>query len=123
MSTHKKKKNAFSSMADDDPFLQMLAYSKKILHKNSKSNLHINEPESHKQNDDIKAVTFGGEVIEDDKNSDDSELFGNLSETMSNQDVEESWKNKEYYRLPENVRNAIDIAKMKSPHSEFWYKL
>ena len=33
------------------------------------------------------------------------------------------WRNEGYWRLPENVRNAIDIAKMKSKHSEFWYKL
>ena len=33
------------------------------------------------------------------------------------------WKTKAYYKLPENVRNAIDIAKTKSKHSEFWYKL
>jgi len=33
------------------------------------------------------------------------------------------WRNKAYWRLPENVRHAIDVAKMKSKHSEFWYKL
>ena len=25
--------------------------------------------------------------------------------------------------MPENVRNAVDIANMKKKHSEFWYKL
>ena len=50
--------------------------------------------------------------------------------TMSKQQSEEDtgpaepfWKNKAYYALPENVRNAIDIAKEKSAHSEFWHKL
>lgn len=33
------------------------------------------------------------------------------------------WKNKEYYRLPENVRNAIDIAEMKQKHTSFFNKL
>jgi len=36
---------------------------------------------------------------------------------------DESYKNKAYWNLPENVRNAIDLAKMKSKHSEFYYKL
>ena len=35
----------------------------------------------------------------------------------------EPWKDAAYWKLPENVRNAIDIAKVKSAHSEFWYKL
>jgi cbb3-type cytochrome oxidase cytochrome c subunit len=33
------------------------------------------------------------------------------------------WKNEAYWRLPENVRNAVDLAKIKSKHSEFWYRL
>jgi len=33
------------------------------------------------------------------------------------------WRDENYWRLPENVRHAIDVAKMKSKHSEFWYKL
>jgi hypothetical protein len=33
------------------------------------------------------------------------------------------WRNAGYWRLPENVRHAVDVAKMKSKHSEFWYKL
>jgi hypothetical protein len=33
------------------------------------------------------------------------------------------WRNAAYWRLPENVRHAIDVAKMKSKHSEFFYKL
>lgn len=35
----------------------------------------------------------------------------------------ENWKDTAYFRLPENVRKAVDIAKLKSHHSEFWYKL
>ena len=37
--------------------------------------------------------------------------------------VGEPWKDAAYWQLPENVRNAIDIAKEKSAHSEFYYKL
>mmetsp|Transcript_24000 Transcript_24000/g.36870 ORF Transcript_24000/g.36870 Transcript_24000/m.36870 type:complete len:101 (+) Transcript_24000:514-816(+) len=33
------------------------------------------------------------------------------------------WRDDNYWRLPENVRHAVDVAKMKSKHSEFWYKL
>ena len=33
------------------------------------------------------------------------------------------WRNAAYWRLPENVRHAIDVAKLKSKHSEFWYRL
>ena len=33
------------------------------------------------------------------------------------------WRNKAYWALPENVRNAIDVAKMKRKHSDFYYKL
>ena len=32
-------------------------------------------------------------------------------------------KDAAYWRLPENVRHAVDVAKMKSKHSEFWYRL
>jgi hypothetical protein len=35
----------------------------------------------------------------------------------------EGYKTAQYWSLPENVRNAIDIAKMRSKHSEFFYKL
>jgi hypothetical protein len=35
----------------------------------------------------------------------------------------ENYKNEAYWRLPENVRHAVDIAKTKSKHSEFWYRL
>ena len=37
--------------------------------------------------------------------------------------LDDSYKNKSYWNLPENVRNAIDVAKSKSRHSEFYYKL
>lgn len=37
--------------------------------------------------------------------------------------VDTSYKNEAYWQLPENVRNAIDLAKMKSQHSEFYYRL
>ena len=34
-----------------------------------------------------------------------------------------SWRNQQYWALPENVRKAIDMAKMKKRHSDFYYKL
>lgn len=37
--------------------------------------------------------------------------------------IDPSYKNEAYYALPENVRSAIDVAKAKSKHSEFYYRL
>lgn len=33
------------------------------------------------------------------------------------------WQNEEYWSLPANVRNAIDLSNSKSTHSRFYYKL
>lgn len=33
------------------------------------------------------------------------------------------WQNEKYWKLPENVRNAIDIAELKQKHTEFWRRL
>ena len=33
------------------------------------------------------------------------------------------WRTEEYWKLPENVRKAIDTANMKSKHSQFYEKL
>ncbi len=43
--------------------------------------------------------------------------------SSSDRDAELNWKNKTYWALPENVRNAIDVAKMKKKHSDFYYRL
>jgi len=48
--------------------------------------------------------------------------------TPSNSSSEEGenldgYKNKAYWALPENVRNAIDLSKKKSKHSDFYYKM
>lgn len=37
--------------------------------------------------------------------------------------IDQSYKTKAYWQLPENVRNAIDVAKKKANHSEFYYRL
>jgi hypothetical protein len=42
---------------------------------------------------------------------------------VTNYDEGDEWKGKDYWMLPENVQNAIDIAKNKQPHSQFYYKL
>ena len=34
-----------------------------------------------------------------------------------------NWQNDQYWTLPENVRKAIDVAKLKRKNSEFYYKL
>lgn len=41
----------------------------------------------------------------------------------TNQGIVESWKNASYWKLPENVRSAIDIARKKAHHSDFYYRL
>jgi len=46
-----------------------------------------------------------------------------VSPIIPSRAVDESYKTAQYWSLPENVRNAIDIAKVKSKHSEFFYKL
>ena len=50
-----------------------------------------------------------------------------MSEDFSNEylDGEKKihWRNDAYWRLPENVRNAIDLANMKSKHTQFWHRL
>lgn len=33
------------------------------------------------------------------------------------------WQTEGYWNLPEKARNAIDQAKLKSKHSDFWYRL
>ena len=40
-----------------------------------------------------------------------------------NRKIDQSYKNEAYRKLPENVRRAIDVAKLKSKHSDFYYKL
>lgn len=37
--------------------------------------------------------------------------------------IDKSYMTTQYWMLPKNVRTAIDNAKMKSQHSEFFYKL
>ena len=34
-----------------------------------------------------------------------------------------TYQNEQYWKLPENVRDAIDKAKLKNQKSEFYYKL
>ena len=46
--------------------------------------------------------------------------------STSKADLDDScayWRDEAYWRLPANVRHAVDVAKVKSKHSEFWYRL
>ena len=45
------------------------------------------------------------------------------SSEMSERKIDYSYRDAGYWALPENVRSAIDMAKMKSKHSEFYYRL
>lgn len=55
--------------------------------------------------------------------SDNDGKDNNKNGKQSKSKYDHSYKNKAYWNLPENVRNAIDLAKMKQKHSEFYYKL
>ena len=33
------------------------------------------------------------------------------------------WRDEKYWSLPENVRKAIDVAKLRNKHTDFYYKL
>ena len=56
--------------------------------------------------------------------SDASSASEESNHSSERADIEDgSWKNDQYWALPENVRNAIDVAKMKKKHSDFYYKL
>ena len=44
-------------------------------------------------------------------------------EDADNNFMSEDYKNEAYWSLPENVRNAIDFARTKSKHSDFYGKL
>ena len=46
-----------------------------------------------------------------------------MLEFDNNNAKEENYKDDEYWSLPENVRNAIDIGKRNKKHSDFYYKL
>ena len=61
---------------------------------------------------------------ENSKESDDEKSNDNDTATdRSQKKVDYSYRDAGYWALPENVRSAIDIAKMKSKHSEFYYRL
>ena len=63
-----------------------------------------------------------GADSEEDEDSKSDEFDENSSQKQI-KIIDESYKTKAYWQLPENVRNAIDVAKMKAKHSEFYYRL
>ena len=59
-----------------------------------------------------------------DKESSESSEVDVASEEEDNNDVVDlSYQNEAYWNLPEQVREAIDKAKIKNNKSEFYYKL
>lgn len=67
-----------------------------------------------------KDVLAFRELEDEDSGEADSEM---VDTSRQRRVVDTSYKNGAYWQLPENVRNAIDLAKMKSQHSEFYYRL
>lgn len=50
-------------------------------------------------------------------------MFTENDEDEDSTEKSDYWKNSSYWRLPENVRAAIDTAKLKEKHTDFWYRL
>ena len=50
-------------------------------------------------------------------------MFSENESDEDSTDKDNYWKNAAYWRLPENVRAAIDTAKLKEKHTDFWYRL
>ena len=60
---------------------------------------------------------IGEHLLQDNHDSEDDQ------ENLDPIDTVNYWKNNAYWRLPENVRAAIDTAKLRSRHTDFWYRL
>lgn len=64
-----------------------------------------------------------------DSDEDENSESNDGEESNSGQDLLNAnprghyWQNENYWKLPENVRNAIDLANIKSKHTSFWYRL
>ena len=86
----------------------------------------IGEETNYNYDKEVQRYMMEESTIEDDQvnqqnqGNDGRALDSNLSDSKK---PDESYKNDQYWALPENVRNAIDVAKMKSKHSEFYYRL
>ena len=57
------------------------------------------------------------------ESSDSSEVDAVYDEDNKNDVVDLSYQNEAYWNLPQQVREAIDKAKIKNRKSEFYYKL
>ena len=67
--------------------------------------------------------TIGEDVPEDTTEEKKVNVSDECSHCSDESACEYHWRNKMYWALPENVRNAIDMAKMKRKHSDFYYRL
>ena len=70
--------------------------------------------------DEEDILTDPDDVSDNESNESNKE---SLDSKGAKRPIKPYWRNAAYYRLPENVRAAIDVAKMKSKHTEFWYRL
>ena len=126
-----------TTMDNDDPFMKMLHEAKQNAPPpRPQDHLQIVEekPErpgsarSHKsgaskKEGDKTPIDVDEETKDEKDEFMDFEAFLREKEEAEIAVVGEPWKDAAYWQLPENVRNAIDIAKEKSAHSEFYYKL
>ena len=133
-----------STIRDDDPFSNIFMQAKQ-----KSGNVRTHSSDVRLINNDLaglnKQVKFQRdedsfedsdvEMKEDDNDTNSlGDFFPNFDGTKDSKEYEpelihtnagqlQNWKDAAYYRLPENVRKAIDVAKLKSHHTEFWYKL
>jgi hypothetical protein len=63
------------------------------------------------------------EESERDSNSSDGEIYKMVDGRTVVDYTKANWRDKAYWRLPKNVRHAVDVAEAKSKHSKFWYRL
>jgi hypothetical protein len=64
---------------------------------------------------------------DEEESGDDGDSNGELSnsgqELLNANPRGHYWQNENYWKLPENVRNAIDIANIKQKHTSFYHRL
>lgn len=115
-------------MNEDDPFANIFLKKEEEKKINDIEKALEDKLMTQRSKDMIKkqlAQSCKSEGASDDEQSECSEdKDQSENSNISNKDEKIcDWKNKAYWSLPENVRSAIDLAKAKKKHSDFYYKL
>jgi len=110
-------------MNEDDPFANIFLQKQEDQIKEEETAVEdkgkSQRSKEEKVQNSTSEITSEVEESECSKEEDDS-----ANSNVSGKDEQVcDWKNKAYWSLPENVRAAIDLAKAKKKHSDFYYKL